>query len=114
MKIQKTNELEKLEGRIWPRYAETMIGLKRLDNIQFCIESVLSNNIQGDLIEVGVWRGGASIFMKAVLAANRAIDRRVFVADSFEGLPKPDEKNILSIKEIFTILKNTLLYQSTK
>jgi len=92
VKIQKANESDKVEGRIWPRYAETMIGLRRLDNIQFCIESVLSNNIQGDLIEAGVWRGGASIFMKAVLVANRSIDRRVFVADSFEGLPRPDEK----------------------
>src|SRR4030042_659962 len=92
VKIQKANESDKVEGRIWPLYAETMIGLRRLDNIQFCIESVLSNNIQGDLIEAGVWRGGASIFMKAVLVANRSIDRRVFVADSFEGLPRPDEK----------------------
>ena len=79
------------EGRIWPRYAETMIGLKRLDNIQFCIENIIKNNIEGDLIETGVWRGGATIFMRAVLAAYDITDRRVFVADSFEGLPKPNE-----------------------
>lgn len=91
VKLKKLDESEKEEGRIWPRYAETMIGLKRLDNIQFCIESILTNNIRGDLIETGVWRGGATIFMKAVLVANKVMDRKVFVADSFEGLPKPDE-----------------------
>ncbi len=69
-----------------------MIGFKRLDNLQHCIETVLSEGVEGDLIETGVWRGGACIFMRAVLAAYGIDDRRIFVADSFEGLPKPDTK----------------------
>lgn len=68
-----------------------MIGFKRLDNLQFCIESVLRDRVEGDLIETGVWRGGACIFMRAVLAAYGVEDRKVYVADSFEGLPKPDD-----------------------
>lgn len=84
------SESQRIDGKIWPGYADTMIGLKRLDNIQHCIETVLNENIEGDLIETGVWRGGASIFMRAVLAAYGIEDRKVFVADSFEGLPKPD------------------------
>lgn len=83
-------ELERTDGHIWPVQADTIIGMKRLDNIQFCIENVLKENIPGDLIETGVWRGGATIFMRAILAAYGVTDRRVFVADSFEGLPKPD------------------------
>jgi len=78
------------EGNIWPGYADTMIGLKRLDNIQFCVEAVIEEGIEGDLIETGVWRGGACIFMRAILAAYGIEDRKVYVADSFEGLPKPD------------------------
>jgi len=78
------------EGRTWPVYAETMIGLKRLDNLQSSIETVIRENIEGDLIETGAWRGGACIFMRAVLAAYGVRDRKVFVADSFEGLPRPD------------------------
>lgn len=77
------------EGKIWPTYAHTMIGMERLDNIQLCLETVLNKRIEGDLIETGVWRGGSCIFMRAVLAAYGIKDRRVFVADSFEGLPKP-------------------------
>ncbi|MFH2218783.1 MAG: TylF/MycF/NovP-related O-methyltransferase [Pseudomonadota bacterium] len=92
VKLAKHDDSHKSEGKIWPRYAETMIGLKRLDNIQFCVENVLKKNIKGDLIETGVWRGGATILMRAVLAAYGITDRRVFVADSFEGLPKPDEE----------------------
>jgi len=77
-------------GAIWPSQADTMIGMKRLNNIQFCVETVLQDQIPGDLIETGVWRGGASIFMRGVLAAYGVRDKRIFVADSFQGLPKPE------------------------
>ena len=80
------------EGRDWPPYAHSMIGIKRLDNLQFCMEGVLDNGIPGDFIETGVWRGGATIFMRAVLKAYSVSDRFVWVADSFEGLPPPNEK----------------------
>lgn len=78
-------------GEIWPSYADTMVGLKRLDNLQYCVETVLADDIPGDFIETGVWRGGACIFMQAVLKAHGAEGRRIFVADSFEGLPPPTD-----------------------
>ena len=66
-----------------------MIGSPRLDNVQYCVTSVLEDGIPGDLIETGVWRGGATILMRAVLAAHGVTDRTVWV-DSFEGWPEPD------------------------
>lgn len=68
---------------------ESMIGMSRLNNIQQCVETVLRDQVPGDLIETGVWRGGATIFMRAILAARGDESRQVFVADSFEGLPAP-------------------------
>jgi O-methyltransferase len=79
-------------GGDWPPFAETMIGLQRLDNLQHCIEAVLRDRIPGDLIETGVWRGGATIFMRAVLEAYGDRERTVWVADSFRGLPRPDAR----------------------
>jgi len=76
----------------WPSHAHTMIGLERLDNIRECLEGVLAEGVAGDLIETGVWRGGATIFMRAVLKAHGVADRTVWVADSFSGLPQPDRK----------------------
>jgi hypothetical protein len=78
------------EGRDWPADAETMAGMLRLDNVQHCVEDVLHRGVPGDLIETGVWRGGTSIFMRAILAAHGDATRQVWVADSFQGLPKPD------------------------
>ncbi|MEV7387081.1 TylF/MycF family methyltransferase [Streptomyces sp. NPDC091215] len=75
------------EGRDWPANAHTMIGIKRLDNIQQCVEDVLANDIPGDLAETGVWRGGACILMRGILRAHDVRDRTVWVADSFQGIP---------------------------
>lgn len=78
------------EGRGWPLFAETMIGLKRLNNIQYCVEKIIANGIPGDFIETGIWRGGATIFMRALLNAYGQNDRSIWAADSFAGLPKPN------------------------
>ena len=69
--------------------AETMVGTKQLDNIQFCVTDVLKRRIPGDIIECGAWRGGATILMRAVLRAYGDAEKSVWVADSFEGLPSP-------------------------
>jgi hypothetical protein len=73
-------------------YQHTMIGRRRLENIHACLDAILCEGIPGDCIECGVWRGGAAIFMRGYLAAREVTDRLVWVADSFEGLPKPTLK----------------------
>lgn len=77
-------------GQDWPHNAHTMVGLRRLDNLQHCVETVLAEGIPGDLIETGVWRGGCTVLMRAILKAHGDRTRTVWVADSFEGLPPPD------------------------
>lgn len=88
--VKRIDPRERDEGRNYTSDADTMIGTRRLDNLQHCVEDVLRRGVPGDLIETGVWRGGASIFMRAVLYAYGVTDRAVWVADSFQGLPKPD------------------------
>jgi hypothetical protein len=98
----------RLSGRDRPVNAHTMIGLKRLDNLQQCIEDVIRKRIPGDLIETGVWRGGASIFMRAVLKSHGVTDRCVWVADSFQGLPPPNPEQYPADKEDRHHLDDTL------
>lgn len=77
-------------GLDWPSKAHTMIGIKRLTNVRMLTESIIGNDVPGDLVETGVWRGGASIMMRGVLSAYKVKDRKVWLADSFEGLPAPN------------------------
>lgn len=77
-------------GQDRPPLGETMIGLRQLDNLQILIQVILKEKVQGDFIETGVWRGGATIFMQGVLRALDVHDRKIWVCDSFEGLPPPE------------------------
>ena len=70
-------------------YQHTMIGRLRLENLAACLESIRRDNIAGDLIECGVWRGGAAVFMRGFLKAFGMVDRTVWLADSFAGPPPP-------------------------
>lgn len=76
-------------GADWPSIGYSMVGCKRLDNLQACVESVVEDGVPGDLIETGVWRGGACILMRAILRVHGVGDRNVWLADSFQGLPAP-------------------------
>jgi hypothetical protein len=77
-------------GEVWPADAFTMVGVDRLNNVQACVEDVLGNDVPGDLIETGIWRGGTTIFMRALLKLHGISDRIVYAADSFQGVPPPD------------------------
>jgi hypothetical protein len=77
----------RVDGRDWPFGGLTMAGLKRLDDLQGCVEALVADGIEGDLIEAGAWRGGSSILMRATLDTLGARDREVWVADSFQGFP---------------------------
>lgn len=81
---------ERQGGKDWPRAAHSMVGRKRMNQLQEAMETVVKENIEGDFIETGVWRVGSCIFMNGFLQANNITDRTVWVADSFEGLPAPN------------------------
>jgi hypothetical protein len=96
-------------GGDWPLYAETMIGLQRLNNIEFCFNEIIKNNIPGDFIETGAWRGGSTIFMRALLKAGNINNRNVWVADSFEGLPKPSGKYKADINDKHHVFEELII-----
>jgi hypothetical protein len=77
-------------GDDWPPHAETMVGRARLANVRSLVLTALADDVPGDLVETGVWRGGTSIYMRAILAAAGDTSRTVVACDSFEGLPEAD------------------------
>lgn len=78
------------KGLDWPLTAFSMIGRQRMLNLRSLVTDVVERGVPGDLVETGVWRGGACIFMKGILRAMGDRGRTVWVCDSFEGLPLPD------------------------
>lgn len=83
------NEENRNRGLDWPFFGYSMVGRARLDNLQNSVETVLAEGIDGDFIETGVWRGGSCMLMKALLKEAGDTSRKVWLADSFAGLPPP-------------------------
>jgi O-methyltransferase len=79
-----------MPGRDRQSPAHTMVGILRLQNVRELTQRAIDLAIPGHFIETGVWRGGCCILMRGVLVANAIGDRKVYVADSFEGLPAPN------------------------
>lgn len=79
-------------GLIWPRHAPSMVTPGHMAFLRQVCEAMLVEEIPGDFVECGVWRGGACIMMRAVLASYEEQHRQVWVCDSFEGLPTPDAR----------------------
>ncbi len=98
----------RLAGKDWPSLAHTMIGIDGLNNTQFCMEDIIKNNVPGDLVETGVWRGGSVIFMRALLREYNITDRVVWVADSFQGLPTPNPKKYPADTYTFRIMNEVI------
>src|SRR5262245_46318717 len=88
-------------GLDWPMTAQSMIGNLRMLNLWQTCEEVIARGVPGDFNETGVWRGGACIFMRAILKTYGVTDRTVWVADSFEGLPPPDEEKYPADRGLF-------------
>ncbi|MEA2293951.1 MAG: O-methyltransferase [Solirubrobacteraceae bacterium] len=76
-------------GMDWPLHGLTMVGLRRLEDLQACVERIVADGVPGDVIEAGAWRGGASLLIRATLDA-LGDGRELVVADSFAGFPSGD------------------------
>jgi len=90
-------------GMDWPLQGLTMTGLTRLDDLQRCVESVVRDGVEGDLVEAGAWRGGSSILMRATLDS-LGEERTVWVADSFQGFPEGAERDAMVELSTFEFL----------
>jgi O-methyltransferase len=85
------NKDKRMKGDDWTYSGDTMTGWDRIDNVYNLLKDVIKNDIKGDYIETGVWRGGSSVFAKAVLSVLEPGSTRVsYVCDSFHGLPPGD------------------------
>lgn len=71
----------------------TMTSMPRLVNTLKSCKYVVENNISGDFVECGVWRGGNGILAKKIFEALGS-DKKVFMFDTFEGMTEPAEVDV--------------------
>jgi O-methyltransferase len=69
----------------------TMTSVERMYALFNAVKYVVKNNIPGDFVECGVWRGGSSMMIALTLLHLRSTNRRLFLYDTFEGMSEPTE-----------------------
>jgi O-methyltransferase len=92
-------------------FYHTCIGEKRLDNLEYCVQVCTRDKIAGDVIETGVWRGGACVYLQALLIVYGGTDRRLWAADSFEGYPAPNVPQDAAIDHRPSLRPDQAIYQ---
>jgi len=73
-------------------YPYTMVDAKRLSNIHDLAEAAEKGKLKGVFAECGVWRGGCAAIMASVSKKAQS-SRKIWLFDSFEGLPEPTTKD---------------------
>lgn len=77
-------------GQLWPRVSElTYNDVFRVKDTLVHLERALDQ--PGDVIECGVGRGGTAL-LTALTIRKRGLSKKLYLCDSFEGLPAPDRR----------------------
>lgn len=71
----------------------SMTSKERIHDLYYSLEYVINNNIEGDIIECGVWKGGNIVGILSYLKVHNIFDRTIWLYDTFNGLTKPTEKD---------------------
>lgn len=59
-----------------------------------CINYLEDNNIPGDIVECGVWRGGSCMLMALTLLKRGNTSRKIYMYDTFEGMSEPTSEDV--------------------
>lgn len=71
----------------------TMTSPERLYVLYQAVSYVIQNNIPGDFVECGVWKGGSSMMIAQVLKGLGVTDRTLWLYDTYEGMSEPGEED---------------------
>ena len=91
----------RLAWKVNPKY--TMMSIPRLKRLYDLVRKVNSSGISGDIVECGVWNGGSSALVGVACRENPCEDhqRKLWLFDSFAGLPTPGERDSQVKKEAY-------------
>ena len=72
----------------------TYTNIERIDALLKAVNYLEKNNIEGDFVECGVWKGGSCMAMAKQLLENNSKSRKIWLFDTFEGMTEPDEIDV--------------------
>ena len=88
-------------------HAFTMVGWSGLHTAWRAVRHIEDADIQGDIVECGVWKAGCTAIMAEALSRTK---RHFWLYDTFEGMSVPGENDY----SLFTNIKAADLYEDFK
>ena len=72
----------------------TMTSPERIFGLCQAVDHVVQQDLPGDFVECGVWRGGSSVAMIRCLLNGNMRQRRFWLYDTFEGMSSPTDHDV--------------------
>jgi hypothetical protein len=72
----------------------TVTSIERMFALHEASKYVARNNIAGDIVECGVWRGGSSMLCAVTLKLMQETQRKLYLYDTYSGMTEPTEKDV--------------------
>jgi O-methyltransferase len=91
----------------------TMTSEERINELYDSLEHIRLNNINGDLVECGVWKGGNILGIIEYLNFYEMYNKNVWLYDTFKGMTTPEDIDVdLNNQKAIEILNDVLCYSS--
>jgi O-methyltransferase len=71
----------------------TLTSNERLYTLIHAVQYLIKNNISGDIVECGVWKGGSIMAAIKSLQGSNDKGREIYLYDTFEGMVAPTDKD---------------------
>ena len=73
----------------------TQTSDERIFSLIEAVKYITDNNISGDIVECGVWKGGSMMAVAKTLKKLSSSNRNLYLFDTFEGMSNPTEKDVV-------------------
>lgn len=72
----------------------TLTSVARLTALCDAVHYVARNQVRGDIVECGVWKGGSMMAVARTLIQLQDQSRHLYLFDTYEGMTPPSEKDV--------------------
>lgn len=72
----------------------SMTSVERMYALYKATQYIVKNNIEGDFVECGVWKGGSAMLIAYTLQKLEVKNRKIYLYDTFEGMSEPTSKDL--------------------
>jgi len=92
----------------------TMTTIERMFSLYKAVDYIIKNEIPGDIVECGVWKGGSMMLCALAFMKMNDTRRKIYLYDTYQGMTEPTHHDIGAKNNIEAKYKYNLLKKENK